>query len=163
MASSQVAAARDEAARQVAQAREGSARAQRVSDVLASPDLIRFNIAGQGPGAITGQVLWSRSRGVVFSGLRVPPPPARMTYQLWLLTEAAPVTAGTFMPDDTGRVTFATDAPRVPRAVNGAALTLEPVGGSPEPSDRLLGRNRVPRAVAPDPPAPAAGATVPPQ
>jgi anti-sigma-K factor RskA len=167
MATSQVAAARDEAAREVAQAREGSARAQMVSDVLASPDLIRFNIAGQGPGAITGQVLWSRSRGVVFSGLRVPPAPPRMTYQLWLLTEGAPVTAGTFTPDATGRVTFSTEPPRVPRAVVGAALTLEPAGGSATPSDRLLGQNRrrpAPApAAAPAPPAAPSAAPAPPQ
>jgi hypothetical protein len=144
-ATTQVTAARDQAAREVAQAREGSARAQMVSDVLASPDLIRFSISGSGPGAITGQVLWSRSRGVVFSGLRVPPPPARMIYQLWLLTSDAPVTAGTFTPDDAGRVTFTAASPRVPRAVTGAALTLEPAGGSSVPSDRLLGQNRVVR------------------
>lgn len=155
-ATTQVAAVRDDAARQVAQAREGSARAQMVSEVLASPDLIRLNIAGAGPGAITGQVLWSRSRGVVFSALRVPPPPARMTYQLWLLTDAAPVTAGTFNPDDAGRVTFTTEPLRVPRPVTGAALTLEPAGGSSAPSDRLLGQNRAAR------PAPVS-APVPPQ
>jgi DNA repair exonuclease SbcCD ATPase subunit len=153
-ATSQVTAARDQAAREVAQAREGSVRAQMVSDVLASPDLIRFNIAGSGPGAITGQVLWSRSRGVVFSALRVPPAPARMTYQLWLLTDAAPVTAGTFTPDEAGRVTFSSPPPRVPRAVTGAALTLEPAGGSSVPSDRLLGQNRAFRPA----PAPAAAA-----
>lgn len=150
-ASSQVAAARDDAARQVAQAREGSARAQMVSEVLASPDLIRFNIAGSGPGAITGQVLWSRSHGVVFSALRVPPAPPAMTYQLWLLTDGAPVTAGIFTPDESGRVTFTTEPPRVPRPVYGAALTLEPSGGSSAPSDRLLGQNRA----RPAPPAPA--------
>jgi hypothetical protein len=158
-ATTQVTAARDQAAREVAQAREGSVRAQMVSDVLASPDLIRFNISGSGPGAITGQVLWSRSRGVVFSGLRVPPPPARMTYQLWLLTDTAPVTAGTFTPDEAGRVTFTTTPPRVPRSVTGAALTLEPAGGSSVPSDRLLGQNRVVRPA----PAPAPASPVTPQ
>jgi anti-sigma-K factor RskA len=146
-AASRLEAARTEAAREVAQAREGSARAQMVSDVLASPDLVRFNIAGGGPGAIAGQLLWSRSRGVVFSALRVPPAPPRMTYQLWLLTDAAPVTAGTFTPDDEGRVTFTTAPPRVPRAVNGAALTLEPAGGSAVPSDRLLGQHRSVRPI----------------
>jgi hypothetical protein len=148
-ASERMASLQKEASREVAQAREGAARAQAVSDILAAPDLIRFAIAGTGPSPIGGQVLWSRSRGVVFSGVRLPPVPERMTYQLWLLTDSAPVNAGTFQPDATGRVTFSADAPRVPRPVTGAALTLEPAGGSQVPSDRLLVQNRPPRPAPP--------------
>lgn len=143
-ASQQMAAVREESAKQLAQARDASARAQVVSDVLAAPDLVRFNVAGSGPSAISGQVLWSRSRGVVFSGVRLPPVPTRMTYQLWLLTDGLPVTAGTFEPETNGRVTFTADAPRVPRPVVGAALTLEPAGGSQTPSE-LLVQNRTVR------------------
>ena len=41
-----------------------AAKAQVTSDVLASSDLIRFNVVG-GPAAarFSGQLLWSRSRG----------------------------------------------------------------------------------------------------
>lgn len=147
-ANQQLAAVRDAAATQLAEAREGTARSQMVSDVLSAPDLVRFNIAGAGASAMSGQVLWSRSRGVVFSGVRMTPPPAGMTYQLWMLTDGVPVTAGTFVPAANGRVTFTTDTPRVPRPVIGAALTLEPAGGSATPSD-LLVRNRL---AAPPPP-----------
>jgi len=143
-ASQQMAAVREESARQIAEAREASTRAERVSDVLAAPDLVRYNIAGTGPAAISGQVLWSRSRGVVFSGLRLPPPPAGTTYQLWLLTDGLPATAGTFNPEPNGRVTFTADSPRVPRPVVGAALTLEPAGGSQTPSEMLV-QNRTVR------------------
>lgn len=149
-ANQQLSAVRDDAAKQLADARAGTARAQMVSDVVAAPDLVRFTIAGSGPSGMSGQVLWSRTRGVVFSGVRLAPPAAGMTYQLWMLTDAAPVTAGTFVPDATGRVTFTAEAPRVPRAVIGAALTLEPAGGSATPSELLM-RNRV---AAPPPPAP---------
>jgi hypothetical protein len=143
-ASQQMAAVREESAKQLAQAREASVRAQKVTDVLAAPDLVRYNIAGSGPSAISGQVLWSRSRGVVFSGLRLPAVPAGMTYQLWLLTDGVPVTAGTFEPEQNGRVTFTADPPRVPRPVVGAALTLEPAGGSQTPSE-LVVQNRTAR------------------
>ncbi len=149
-ANQQLSVVRDDAAKQLADARAGTARAQMVSDVVVAPDLVRFNIAGSGPSPMSGQVLWSRTRGVVFSGVRLAPPAAGMTYQLWMLTDTAPVTAGTFVPDATGRVTFAVEAPRVPRSVIGAALTLEPAGGSATPSDLLM-RNRV---AAPPPPAP---------
>lgn len=143
-ASERVSALEKESAREVAEARADAARAQAVTDILASPDLIRFAISG-GQNGIAGQVLWSRTRGVVFSGVRLPPAPERMTYQLWLLTDTVPVNAGIFAPDASGRVTFSAEAPRVPRPVIGAALTLEPAGGSQTPSDRLLGQNRPPR------------------
>ncbi len=149
-ANQQLSVVRDDAAKQLAEARAGTARAQMVSDVMAAPDLVRFTIAGSGPSAMSGQVLWSRTRGVVFSGVRLAPPAAGMTYQLWMLTDGVPVTAGTFVPDATARVTFTSEAPRVPRAVIGAALTLEPAGGSATPSDLLM-RTRV---AAPAPPAP---------
>ena len=67
-------------------------------------------------------MLWSRSRGVVFSGVRLPAVAQGMTYQLWLLTDGLPVTAGTFNPQPDGQVTFTADAPRVPRPVIGAAV-----------------------------------------
>jgi DNA repair exonuclease SbcCD ATPase subunit len=143
-ANQQMAAVREESAKQLAQAKEASARAQRVSDVLAAPDLVRYNITGAGPSAISGQVLWSRSRGVVFSGVRLPPAPGGMTYQLWLLTDGLPVTAGTFAPEQNGRITFTADPPRVPRPVVGAALTLEPAGGSQTPSEMVV-QNRTVR------------------
>ena len=151
-ANRQVSAARDEAAKQMAEARETSARARAVGDVLASPDLVRFGVYGSGPTAIAGQVLWSRSRGIVFSGVRLPAAPPRMTYQLWLLTDGAPVNAGTFTPDSTGRVTYTADAPQAPRPVVGAALTMEPAGGSSVPSNRLLVQNRFVRPTPPTTP-----------
>jgi anti-sigma-K factor RskA len=141
-ANQQVSALKEEAARQAAAAREDVARAQAVSDVLAAPDIIRYSVSGGGPNAVSGQVLWSRTRGVVFSGVRLPAAPPNMTYQLWLLTDGTPVSAGTFAPDESGRITFSAPAPNVPRPVVGAALTVEPAGGSPVPSDPSLLHNR---------------------
>ena len=137
-ATDQVSAARQEAAREVATAREEASRAKAVGDVLAAPDVVRYTVTGAGPTGVSGQVLWSRTRGVVFSGIRLPEAPPQMTYQLWLLTDGMPIDAGTFVPDDTGRVTFAAAAPEAPRPVTGAALTVEPEGGSRIPSDPSL-------------------------
>lgn len=141
-AAQQVSALRQEAARQVASAREDAARAQAVSDVLAAPDIVRFGVTGSGPNGVSGQVLWSRTRGIVFSGVRLPAPPAGMIYQLWLLSDGAPVSGGVLTPDDAGRVTFVGPPPDVSRVVTGTALTVEPTGGSQVPSDASLLRNR---------------------
>lgn len=139
-ANQRVAATRENADKKIADAEQTARNAQTVSDVLAAPDLVRFNVTS---GATTprayAQMLWSRSRGLVFSGSRVPPAPAGTTYQAWLLTATEPVSAGLFVPDQAGRVMMVLqEPPRVPRPVTGVAVTLEPTGGRPAPSGPTL-------------------------
>jgi hypothetical protein len=137
------AATREEAARQVAGARQSAVQAQIVGNVLAAPDLVRYWLIGVDPGLRAyAQVLFSRSRGMVFSASRLPPAGAGKTYQLWLLTRGGPVSAGLMIPDTAGRVTLATDVPlTVPSRLTGALVTLEAAGGGHQPSaDKMLVR-----------------------
>jgi hypothetical protein len=131
-----VAAARDEAARQVADAQRAAAQAQIVSNVLAAPDLVRYWLRGAGQYANAyAQVHFSRSRGAVFSATRLQPPSGDQTYQLWLLTRGGPVNAGLVTPDAEGRATLAIDDPiALSGRLTGAVLTLEPAGGRTEPT-----------------------------
>ncbi len=117
-------------------ARDAASKAQVTSDVLAASDLVRFNLVGSDPAVRTlAQLLWSRSRGMVFSASRMPQPPQGSIYQIWLLTAAAPISLGTVAPDASGRVTLATDSPPdAPRPIVGVRVTLEPAPGVPAPS-----------------------------
>jgi Anti-sigma-K factor rskA len=139
-ANRQLSDVREDAGRQIAAARETALKAQITSDVLAAPDLMRYNLAGNSQWArVSAQALWSRSRGFVFSASRVPPPPAGSTYQIWISTAVQPVSAGVFVPDASGRVTLATDTlPRVSRTVLNVLVTLEPDGGRTTPSGPTL-------------------------
>ena len=130
------AAIRAEAARDVAEARESAAQAQIVGNVLAAPDLVRYWLTGVGGNSRAyAQVLFSRSRGMVFSASRLEPPGAGRTYQLWLLTVGDPVNAGLITPDSAGRVTFATDVPlTVPNRLTGSLVTVESTAGGAVPS-----------------------------
>jgi anti-sigma-K factor RskA len=136
LANNRLAATREEAGRQVAEARQTAFHAQIVGNVLASPDVVRYDLNGTGaaPRAYA-KVMWSRSRGLVFSASRLPALKAGTTYQFWLNTASGPFSAGLLTPDSSGRVTFVTDTPGdVPRPVVGALVTLEPSGGRPRPS-----------------------------
>jgi Anti-sigma-K factor rskA, C-terminal len=135
-AEKRLAATHQEADRHVAEARQTAVQAQVVGNVLAAPDLVRFSLTGTDAASRAyAQVLWSRSRGLVLSASRLPPAPASRVYQFWLLTTALPVSAGLLTLDQAGRATLATDLPpNVPRPVTGAAVTLEPLGGSAQPS-----------------------------
>jgi hypothetical protein len=140
LANQRVAATREDADRKIVEAEQTARKAQTVSDVLAAPDLVRFNVtSGETTPRAYAQMLWSRSRGLVFSGSRVPAAPAGSTYQAWLLTSGDPVSAGLFVPDAAGRVMLvAQDPPKVPRSVVGVAVTVEPAGGRAAPSGPTL-------------------------
>jgi hypothetical protein len=127
-----------QASRAISEAQELSARAQMLGDVLAAPDLIRFALVGRySLEAATGQVLWSRSRGIlVFSASGLPAPPQNSTYQVWLLTRTGAVSVATFDPDSGGRATV-TAMPKVPPLV-GAMVTMEQKGGNDTPSGEPL-------------------------
>jgi hypothetical protein len=135
------AATREEAAKEVAEARQSAAQAQIVANVLAAPDLVRYwLVAADASSRAYAQVLFSRSRGMVFSASRLPSPGDGKTYQLWLLTRGGPVSAGLITPDAAGRVTLSTDVPlNVPSRLTGALLTLEAAGGGQQPlGERVL-------------------------
>lgn len=138
----------EEASRQLAVAEELAGRAQKISDVLAAPDLVRYALVGrEGLATASGQMLWSRSRGYVFSASGIPDPPQDGTYQMWLLTRGGAVSGGTFTPDANGRVTLV-DSPKIPPPMLGAIVTIEPKGGSGTPSgEPMLARAAPPPAV----------------
>jgi hypothetical protein len=139
VASDEVRAARDDANRQITEARQLAQRAETVSAVLTAPDLIRFNLTSTLSDGSSAQVLWSRSRGVVLTGSRLPGPGPQKTYQLWLVTNGPSVSAGVFAPDSTGRATLVVDPPpKVPGPVMGAAITIEPAGGGQTPTGQML-------------------------
>ena len=108
--------------------------------VLTAPDLTQVNLQGQpvAPRA-SGRAFWSRSRGLVFTASDLPSLPPGRTYQLWMVTAGAPLSAGLLEPDTSGRVTQAFSTPAdVPPPV-AIALTIEPSGGVASPTgDKYL-------------------------
>jgi len=138
-ANDRIDAAQRDAAVQIEIARGAASRAQVIGDVLAAPDLMRFNLVGAEGTARAAQLLFSRTRGMVFSGSRLSSPGPGNVYQIWLLTATDPVSAGTITPDDSGRATLASDRPPdVPRPIVGVRVTLEPAPGRQTPSEQIV-------------------------
>lgn len=103
--------------------------------VLAAPDLVRIDLAGQptAPGS-SGRALWSRARGMVFATSNLPAPPAGKVYQVWVVTADAPISAGLVTPDPAGGgMTYFYTPPDIPPPT-AVAVTLEPAGGVPAPT-----------------------------
>lgn len=126
-AAQRAAEARLDAARQVAQS------AQTLATITAAGDLKRLDLAAKDPG-VTAQVLFSRSTGVALSAGRLPAAPPGQTWQLWLLSPGHATSAGT-LTADTDRTTAVFEPPaNLPRPVIRAMLTIEPAGGSSQPT-----------------------------
>lgn len=103
--------------------------------VLAAPDLVRIDLAGQPTApASSGRALWSRARGMVFATSNLPAAPSGKVYQVWVVTAGAPISAGLVVPDPAGGgMTYFYTPPDIP-APTAVAVTLEPAGGVPAPT-----------------------------
>ena len=109
-------------------------------DVLTAPDVVRVELTGQQPApSAVARAYWSRSRGLVFTASHLPPAPPNRTYQLWVVTAAAPISAGLLTTTSTGDVSAMFNTPSdIPTPV-AMAVTLEPEGGVPAPTgDKYL-------------------------
>jgi anti-sigma-K factor RskA len=125
----------DASQRQVADAQRAASGAASAVAVLTAPDVARVDLAGQAVApTAAARAFWSRSRGMVFTGTNLPQLPPGRTYQLWVVTPQAPISAGLLRPDSQGSVsgTFATPVD-IPTPV-AMAVTIEPEGGVPAPT-----------------------------
>jgi anti-sigma-K factor RskA len=121
-----------EAQRELEEAARRALQAQATIDVMTAPDLLRFDLAGQGDAKqASARAYWSRQRGMVFSGANLPPLPPGRVYQVWVITsDPAPISAGLLGADGSGMFMTPPDiAP--PKLV---AVTSEPAGGASAPT-----------------------------
>jgi hypothetical protein len=127
--------------REVAQVREALTRQQGVIEVLTTPGLQMGYLRRAKRGvAAQGHVLWNeRKKAWLFYTFGLPPPPPGKEYQVWFMTEReGPVSAGLFVPDQTGTGSLlATPPSKLSGRITATAVTLEPAGGLPKPSGEM--------------------------
>jgi len=106
---------------------------------MTGPDVKVVPLTNQSARQPLGRMMWNRSSNdwiMVTYNLRQPKP--GMTYQVWLVTDNAKISAGTFKPDANGgtfmHARYALDR-NVLRAV---AITEEPEGGMPAPTGPMV-------------------------
>ena len=122
------------AERAVADARRTAGEAQAAMSVMAAPDMVRIELAGQSAAAAArARALWSRNRGMVFTATNLPGPAGRV-YQVWVVTAGGPVSAGLLTPDAGGRAQAFFNTPPDIADPTAVAVTLEPAGGVPAPT-----------------------------
>lgn len=124
--------------RETEQLRSALARQRGVIEILTSPGLHVGYLQKAKLGVSTqGHVLWNeRKKAWLFYAFGMPQPPEGKEYQVWFMTEReGPVSAGLFLPDQTGTGVVLAEPPSMLFGkVVAAAVTLEPAGGLPKPS-----------------------------
>lgn len=128
-------------AREATQLREALSRQRQAIEVLSTPELQLGQLRQAKRGVPTqGHVIWNeRKKTWLFYAFGLPQPPEGKEYQVWFMTEReGPVSAGLFVPDQTGTGSvLATSPAKLSGKITAAAVTLEPAGGLPKPSGEM--------------------------
>jgi len=122
--------------------REGNERLARkleessqVTDLLAKGNTKTIDLAGQAPAPTAlAHVYWDVSGHRWLVSADLPPAPEGKVYQLWFVTPDAKISAGLLKPDRTGHSFLKLDFPPGISNLAAAAITLEPEGGSAQPT-----------------------------
>jgi hypothetical protein len=86
-----------------------------------------------------GRMMWNRSSDDwIMVTYNLPQPKAGMTYQVWLVTDKAKISAGTFKPDAQGKTFMHARYTMNRNALRAVAITEEPEGGMPAPTGPMV-------------------------
>lgn len=119
-----------------------------ISDILSQPGLVTYAMEPQpdAPSASGRIYLTPDLKQAAMSVWRLPQLPQDQTYQLWFrLDDQTRVSVTTFSVDAKGAAVVRLDVPRMSHAYVQCGVTLEPHGGSPQPTGpRILSSQQWP-------------------
>jgi anti-sigma-K factor RskA len=111
---------------------------RQVDDIL-SPTIRIIAMVGEETPQANAKVVWdtnARQWGIYIFDL--PAPPSDKDYQLWYMTKNAKISAAVFRTDEQGRIVLKlTPPPDALADLAATAVTLEPRGGSPQPTGKF--------------------------
>ena len=129
---------------QLAKRSVASAELAEINSVLSSPHSRIISLAGLGPASnASAKVYWDvqGNRWVVWADL--PPAPEGKVYQLWCVTPQSKISAGLIAPDESGHGFTVVRFPSSVTKLAAAAITLEPEGGSAQPTMPIYALGKV--------------------
>jgi anti-sigma-K factor RskA len=109
------------------------------TSLLAEPGMEFIDLAGVAPNEQAfGKVVIDpeRGAGIVYM-YELPPTPEGMTYQLWMVRDGVPTSAGMFTVNDDGTAMLELDPMPDMDQFASFDVTIEPAGGMPEPTGMM--------------------------
>lgn len=106
---------------------------------LAAPGVRVIDVASPEQRAPSGRMFWNPASGTwTFFARDLPPVREGREYQLWLVTPAGPLSAGTFRPGPGGSAQVSARYDLPPGSLRAIAVTEEPAGGLPAPTGEVV-------------------------
>jgi len=111
---------------------------RQVEDIV-SPTTRIIAMVGEETPQANAKVVWNKNaRQWAIYIFDLPAPPSDMDYQLWYVTKNAKISAAVFRTDEQGRAVLKlTPPPDALADLAATAVTLEPRGGSPQPTGKF--------------------------
>ena len=124
------------------EAKQANAEAAQLKDVLRLLNAPETIVRVTSEGAVAkpeGKVFLNAKQGVLLLASNLPPAPDGKTYEMWIIPAGGkPVPAGLFQTESNGTAVYM-QAEALDLAATGAvAVTLEPTGGSPQPTSQPI-------------------------
>ncbi len=117
---------------------------EQIRSILASPGSRVIILEGQAPApSASAAIIWDTQNNRWMVTAHLPPPPAGKVYQLWFVTPEARISAGLIRTDPTGSSLTFIDVPSSLKRIAATAITLEPEGGSQQPTMPIYALGRV--------------------
>jgi hypothetical protein len=115
------------------------AQDQREIKDLTGPTTSVVNLSTAGAAEATAMMFWDKTNNSwAFYAHHMPPAPPGQTYQIWLITPNAKISAGTFTPAPDSSVEVHATYALPHDALRGVAVSQEPAGGAPQPTGHIL-------------------------
>jgi len=119
---------------EVVQLRAQLAERNQLVELLRNPDAQLVAFEGEPTRGALRLLLNPDGRNAYVIAADLPDLPADQTYQLWLIDDAGPVSAGLFRPDPRGAATVSITTDRPLSHYQLVGVTIEPAGGSLQPT-----------------------------
>lgn len=112
---------------------------QAILDAILDPSVRLYQLTSSGNPDPGIQLFWNLRRNqALLNAYRLQSVPQGRVYQLWFIRNGKPVPSVTFTPKANGSATIGQVRVPADGAVTAAALTVEPAGGSKQPTSPIL-------------------------
>lgn len=115
------------------------AESERQLATLSGPQVAVMSLTASGKPAASALMFWDRASNTwTLYTHDLPTLPAGRTYQVWLVTPSAKISAGTFEPDASGAGRLQARYALAADSLRAVAVTQEPAGGVPQPTGSIV-------------------------
>jgi anti-sigma-K factor RskA len=108
-------------------------------DFILQPSTRQYQLTSSGDPQPGIQLFWDEKKNTaIIHGYAIKQVPSGREYQLWFIRDGKPVPSVTFTPESDGHVKVERIQVPTGGAVSAAAVTVEPAGGSSQPTSPIL-------------------------